>query len=69
MATQPVLLPGIFHGERSLVGNSPWNCKESDRTEQLHFHFHKKENIPVDICEYAYMQAHKYSSRQVLNKF
>ena len=36
----PVLLPGKFHGLRSLVGYSPWGRKESDTTEQLHFHFH-----------------------------
>ena len=35
----PVLLPGKFHGWRILVGCSPWGCEESDRTEQLHFHF------------------------------
>ena len=23
------------HGQRSLVGYSPWSCKESDMTEQL----------------------------------
>ena len=33
----PVLLPGKFHGQRSLVGYSPWGCKELDTTEQLHF--------------------------------
>ena len=33
----PVLLPGKFHGWRSLVGYSPWGCKESDTTERLHF--------------------------------
>ena len=33
----PVLLPGKFHGWRTLVGYSPWSCKESDMTEQLHF--------------------------------
>ena len=33
----PVLLPGKFHGWRSLVGYSPWSHKESDKTEQLHF--------------------------------
>ena len=27
------------HGQRSLVGYSPWGHKESDRTERLHFHF------------------------------
>ena len=31
------------HGQRSLVGYSPWGRKESDMTEQLHFHFH-------DVC-------------------
>ena len=31
----PVFLPGEVHGQRSLVGYSPWGCKESDRTERL----------------------------------
>ena len=35
----PVLLPGKSHGRRGLVGCSPWGCKESDTTEQLHCHF------------------------------
>ena len=35
----PVLLPGKFHGSRSLVGYSPWGHKESDTIERLHFHF------------------------------
>ena len=30
----PVVLPGKFHGQRSLGGYSPWDCKESDTTEQ-----------------------------------
>ena len=29
----PVFLPGEFHGQRSLVGFSPWGHKESDMTE------------------------------------
>ena len=33
----PILLPGESHGQRSLVGYSPWGRKESDTTEQLHF--------------------------------
>ena len=36
----PVLLPGKSHGWRSLVGYSPWGCRQSDTTEQLHCHFH-----------------------------
>ena len=35
----PVLLPGKSHGQRSLVGCSPWDSEESDTTERLHFHF------------------------------
>ena len=31
----PVFLPGEFHGQRSLVGNSPWDRKESDTTDRL----------------------------------
>ena len=37
----PVFLPGEFHGQRSLVGYSPWGGKESDMTEQL-THTHNK---------------------------
>ena len=38
----PAFLPGEFHGQRSLVGYSPWSHKELDMTEQLtlSFHFH-----------------------------
>ena len=35
----PVFLPGESYGRRSLVGYSPRGSKESDTTEQLHFHF------------------------------
>ena len=35
----PVLLPGKSHGQRSLVGCSPWGREELDTTERLHFHF------------------------------
>ena len=31
----PAFLPGEFHGQRSLVGYSPWGRKESDMTERL----------------------------------
>ena len=32
----PVFLPGKSHGQRSLVGYSPWGCKELDMTEHIH---------------------------------
>ena len=31
----PVSLPGSSHGQRSLVGYSPWGCRESDATESF----------------------------------
>ena len=34
----PVFLLREFHGQRVLVGYSPWGCKESDTTEQLSMH-------------------------------
>ena len=34
--TTPVFLPGESHGQKSLVGNSPWGPKESDTTECKH---------------------------------
>ena len=34
----PVFLPGKSHGQRSLVGYSPWGCKELDTSERLGTH-------------------------------
>ena len=35
----PVLLPGKSHGQRSVVGCSPWGRKDVAMTKRLHFHF------------------------------
>ena len=35
-----LFLPGKSHGQRSLIGYSPWGCKDSDRTKQLHTQAH-----------------------------
>ena len=36
-----VFLPGEFHGQRSLMGYSPWSHKELNTTEQLtHTHMY-----------------------------
>ena len=40
MATPPVFLPGESHGQKSLVGYSPWGRKESDMTEGVRAHTH-----------------------------
>ena len=35
MATHSSVLAWEIHGQRSLMGRSPWGCKELDTTEQL----------------------------------
>ena len=39
MATHSSTPAWKIHGRRSLVGCSPWGCKELDMTERLPFHF------------------------------
>ena len=48
----PVQLPGKSHGQRSLVGYSPWGCKESDTTERLYLTFilPKMSLVDLDLC-------------------
>ena len=36
----PVFLSGESHGQRSLVGYSPWSHKKMDTTERLSMHMH-----------------------------
>ena len=47
----PGLLPRKFHGQRSLVGYSPWGSKGSDMTEQLSAHTHR--DLTVTKCLWA----------------
>ena len=42
----PVLL-GESNGQRSLAGYSPRGRKESDMTQQLHFHFHAVKGFSI----------------------
>ena len=39
MALHSSTLAWKIHGQRSLVGYSPWCLEELDNTERLHFHF------------------------------
>ena len=43
-----VCFPGEFHGQRSLVGYSPWGRKESDMTERLTLSFSLSFQISWD---------------------
>ena len=52
----PVLLPRKFHGWRSLVGYSSWGHKESDMTEQLHFHINIWDDlIRLSVYFFCYL--------------
>ena len=45
----PVFLPGEFHGQRSLVGDSPRSRKELDTTERLTLYVLKEgQELPGD---------------------
>ena len=48
----PVFLPTEFHGQRSLVGYSPWCHKELDMAEQLtHFNFPMSYDYNSSVIE------------------
>ena len=42
-----VFLSGKFHGQKSLVGYSPWNCKEPDTAEHTCTHTHTHTHIYI----------------------
>ena len=44
----PVFFPGKFRGQRSLMGYSPWGCKESDLTEE--------QSTGTCICSYKWIK-------------
>ena len=46
MAPSPVFLPGESHGQKNLVGYSPWGCTESDTTERLSMHTNSIKVLP-----------------------
>ena len=57
----PVFLPVESHGQRSLVGNSPWNCKELDRTKWLTLSLTTIQ--PWTRCQYP----HGWSAKFICN--
>ena len=42
----PVVLPGKFHGQRSLVGYSPWGREESDTAKRLTLSLFPRDHLP-----------------------
>ena len=55
----PVFLPGEFHGQRSMAGYSPWDCKELDMTEWLTLYDEHQEateyNNLGESCSFHYI--------------
>ena len=49
IATHSSILAGKSHGQRSLVGYSPWGCKELDTTEWLYFTYFNGSEV-VSHC-------------------
>ena len=47
LATNSRSLPREFNGKCSLLGYSPWGCKESDKTERITLTFHYLPPPPV----------------------
>ena len=49
MQPTPVFLPGKSHGQRSLVGYSPWGHKESGTSAHICMHGCPKHNISKSL--------------------
>ena len=49
LATHSSIPPGEFHGQRSLLGYSPWGCKELGTTERLTLSLkdHKQRTVKI----------------------
>ena len=55
MATYSIFLPGESHGQRSLVGYSPWGNKELDMTERLSTHITYYIGLSRGLSEIMHM--------------
>ena len=62
----PVFLPAEFHGERNLMGYTPWGHKDLDTTKQQQWYvlralqvllctLIKKEYVKAEYCHPAYL--------------
>ena len=65
----PVLLPGKFHGLRSLEGYSPWGHKELDTTERLHFLLFLYFLLPLLYPQVGSLYLHLYSQLTSFQKW
>ena len=52
----PVFLLEKSHEQRSLMGYSPWGCKESDTTEKTHSFFFLNADYFEEYCFFESVQ-------------
>ena len=64
----PVFLPGESHGQRSLVGCSPWGCKESDTTQPLSTAQHSTPLFHLPFSPKSFPRQFLLYTFMVLNK-
>ena len=75
----PLFLPREFPGQRSLVGYSPWGCKELDATERTHQFLAKHIFLYIFACIFSSVQLcymhrlmrspHSQNLKQIYHKF
>ena len=57
----PAFLPGKLDGQRSLLGYSPWGCKESDMSDYARAHTHtRKVKSNTVLIECVFLQSWGY---------
>ena len=47
----PVFLPGELHGQKSLVGYSPWGLRNRTWLSNFHFHFFRENVLELSITK------------------
>ena len=57
----PVFWPGEFHGQRSLVGYSPWSHKELDTAERLSLSLYHLDGTRACSGSWHFWEAHRWS--------
>ena len=63
----PVFWPGESHGQRSLMGYSPWGCKELDMTEATQHAYikeHSQKRLAHMLDVKLHIHTHIYSCSQ-----
>ena len=63
MAITPIFLAVKFHRQRSMVGYSPWGCKESDTTEQLSTYAH------AHVYAHTHTHTHTHNLKRTEEEF